>query len=85
MVGEESTTFGGGSADPAVLVPADRPRRRLGSVDARIARQEDRERLPVPSRLSTVTEPPCMSTIERTIARPSPLPLPRASLAREPR
>ena len=37
---------------------------------------------PLPTRLSTMTRPPCISTTERTIARPSPLPLPRASLAR---
>ncbi len=42
-------------------------------------------RLPRPGPLSTVTVPPCMSTMDRTIARPRPLPLPRASLARDPR
>ena len=42
-------------------------------------------REPVPTRLSTSTVPPCMSTIEWTIASPSPLPLLRTSLAREPR
>ena len=41
--------------------------------------------VPAPRRLSTVIRPPCMSTIDLTIARPRPLPLPRASLAREPR
>ena len=41
--------------------------------------------VPAPSRLSTETVPPCISTMLRTIARPRPLPLPRASLAREPR
>ena len=39
---------------------------------------------PPPTRLSTMTRPACMSTTERTMARPRPLPLLRASLAREP-
>jgi hypothetical protein len=41
--------------------------------------------VPRPTRLSTVTRPRCMSTIDLTMASPSPLPLPRASFAREPR
>jgi len=40
---------------------------------------------PDPTRLWTMTRPPCISTTERTMARPRPLPLLRASLAREPR
>jgi hypothetical protein len=43
------------------------------------------KRLPDPAADSTVIEPPCMSTMERTMASPSPLPLPRASFEREPR
>ena len=34
------------------------------------------KRVPAPTRLSTSIVPPCMSTIERTMASPSPLPLP---------
>jgi hypothetical protein len=40
---------------------------------------------PDPTRLSTAIRPPCISTIERAIASPRPLPLLRASLARDPR
>ena len=39
--------------------------------------------VPAPSVLVTSTVPWCMSTIERTIASPRPLPLPRASFASE--
>src|SRR5690606_24069126 len=42
------------------------------------------KRLPAPAADSTVTAPPCMSTMERTMARPKPEPLPRASLERAP-
>src|ERR1035437_10324421 len=48
-----------------------------GSVTAKVE--------PDPTRLSTMIRPRCISTIDRTMARPSPLPLLRASLARAPR
>jgi len=40
---------------------------------------------PTPSRLSTLIRPPCMSTMDFTMASPRPLPLLRASFARDPR
>src|SRR5450830_206268 len=48
-----------------------------GSVTAKVE--------PDPTRLSTMIRPRCISTIDLTMARPSPLPLLRASLARDPR
>ena len=91
--GEESCTFAGravasdfGGGPAGRVSPGGSGWGGTTSVTARGSRgRVTTNREPAPTRLSTAMVPWCMSTMDRTIARPRPEPALRASTSSEPR